>query len=214
MSKVDSSRWRWLLAVILRLVSILSAGLSGDNHPLITVIYLLVGQDNSCSAGDVDLRQRKTTGGKKVERKIRWQLVINYAKGVRLVDFIRFLSLENSFASVLTWLLSTVDVNEDQIKRGRRRGRIPKTGGERATSRNIQIWAGTAVFRTTAGEGGGAGGGAGGVRGGGQSSQWSHTCSCIQRPLGATAASRNIRCWKSCCLFSFQNVNNTKPVLN
>jgi len=44
------------------LESILNPALCGDNHPLITVIYLLVGQDESCSAGDVDLRKKETEG--------------------------------------------------------------------------------------------------------------------------------------------------------
>lgn len=78
--KVDTLRWRWLLTLSLRLESILDPGLCGDNHLLITVIYLLVGQDNSCSAGDVDLREKekeRQKGGKKVGRKERWQLKIN-----------------------------------------------------------------------------------------------------------------------------------------
>lgn len=33
-------------------------------YPLITVIYLLVGQDNSCSAGDVDLREKERHSGR------------------------------------------------------------------------------------------------------------------------------------------------------
>lgn len=53
----------------LALESILDPGLCGDNHPLITVIYLLVGQDNSCSAGDVDLREKE----KKRQREGRKQ---------------------------------------------------------------------------------------------------------------------------------------------
>lgn len=36
--------------------------LCGDNHPLITVIYLLVGQDYGCSAGNVDLGDKETKG--------------------------------------------------------------------------------------------------------------------------------------------------------
>lgn len=46
------------------LESILNPDLCGDNHPLITVIYLLVGQDNSCSAGDVDLREKERHSGR------------------------------------------------------------------------------------------------------------------------------------------------------
>lgn len=57
--KVDTIRRSWLLTLSLGLESILDPGLCGDNHPLITVIYLLVGQDNSCSAGDVDLREKE-----------------------------------------------------------------------------------------------------------------------------------------------------------
>lgn len=61
----------------LGLVSILDPRLCGDNLPLITVIYLLVGQDNSCSAGDVDLRERETKGGKTAGRKGKRQSRIN-----------------------------------------------------------------------------------------------------------------------------------------
>lgn len=79
MCKVDTLRWRWLLTLSLRLESILDPGLCGDNHPLITVIYLLVGQDNSGSAGDVDLQEKKkdTKGGRRAGRKVRWQFKIN-----------------------------------------------------------------------------------------------------------------------------------------
>lgn len=49
-------------------------------------------------------RQRKTTGGKKVERKIRRQLEINDAKEITVLDFIRVLLWENSSASDLTWI--------------------------------------------------------------------------------------------------------------
>lgn len=73
--KVDTLRWRWLLTLSLRLESILDPGLCGDNHPLITVIYLLVGQDNSCSAGDVDLREKER---QREERKYGEKWVDNW----------------------------------------------------------------------------------------------------------------------------------------
>lgn len=57
----------------LGLESMLDPHLRGDNHPLITVIYLLVGQDNGCSAGDVDLRERERERGKKRQREKRKQ---------------------------------------------------------------------------------------------------------------------------------------------
>lgn len=74
MWKVDTLRWRWMLTLSLSLESILNPGLCGDNHPLITVINLLVGQDNSCSAGDVDLRKKRDT--EKEKSWVSWRLTI------------------------------------------------------------------------------------------------------------------------------------------
>lgn len=76
-----------MLTLGLSLESILNPGLCGDNHPLITVINLLVGQDNSCSAGDVDLR--KKTRQRKKKKKVR-QLKINDANKITSLEIWEF----------------------------------------------------------------------------------------------------------------------------
>lgn len=97
-------------------------------------------------------RQRKTTGGKKVERKIRWQLEINDAKEITVLDFIRLLLWENSFASDLTWIAFHDQCQRDEIKkRGKGQMWMPENAGESCTSRNIQIRTGKSVFSTRAG---------------------------------------------------------------
>lgn len=69
-----------------------------------------------------------------------------------MLDFIRFLRRENSFARDLTWIAFHDQCQRDEIKRrGKGQARMPENAGESCTSRNIEIRAGKSVFSTRAG---------------------------------------------------------------
>lgn len=76
---------------------------------------------------------------------------INDAKEITVLDFIRILLWENTFARDLTWIAFHDQCQRNEIKRGGKgQARMPENAGESCTSRNIEIRAGKSVISTGA----------------------------------------------------------------